>query len=284
MEIMTNKKLTKKDIETLYAAGELPELESLFKENKLSPQFIGLVRRLLLTDLLAKIEALPPEKIQPWLKGERLDRVKLAEAVGFGCIRDSINQSFKKLVADADERLNLAPSLSNFHIGLDNVSRFVIFLTDRLSNGSYNWPITDRNKLYHKRLYMNFLDEKDKISLVTSAPSWFYSNDIIIQRLADIDALIAEGKLKTLSYASECALDEMSDSMTSQKVKNLSAQLNEKKIELANEREAHGKSDKLLRERESELEAVKVELSQYKQREKAIYNQSKGSIKIAGAH
>lgn len=283
---MVDEKVTKKAIETLYSAGKLPELEALFKVNKLSPKLKGMVRGLVLTDLLATIESSLPEHIQTWLdsKGTRLDKTKLAAKIGFGCERASINQSFKTLVVDADERLNLAATLTTRQIGLDNITRFEFFLKERLDTENFQWPVSDRNKLYHKRLYMNFLDDKDNIAQVTSAPGWFYNNDKIKQLLADIDVLIVEGKVKSLSFASECALDEMSDSMTSQKVKNLLAQLNEKKTELAAEREARRKSDKSLRALEAKFESTEAELRQYKKREQAIYNKSKGDIKIAGAH
>ena len=264
------------------------ELIALYDASHISPQNLGKLRRMVLAEILGKIETLPDTEVKSWLvrDGSRLDRAILATAIGFRCERHNINQSFTDLVEAADEKLrkrgfNIKPQ-TNKEIGIDNVTRFLTFLKERLLDTNYNWPVTDRKKLYHKRIWQFFLDTP--IELIDAAPSWFYSREEVKQQFAYINVLIVEDKIKTLSYASECALDEMQDTMTSQQIVKLRQQLNEKKQELATEREERKSLDAKNLKLNAENMRLEGELKQYKLRERATLAQNYDAIKIAGAH
>jgi hypothetical protein len=256
-------------------------LQSQYESGTIGKQGLGQLRRLTLQNILDEILTLKDEDAKGWLdKGHsKLDRTKLAEAVGYETKSVNLRQSFKEIIEVAEEKLSqrkiiVNEAKTNIEVRDENVINFLAFMNERLANPKYEWPINKNNRLFHRRIWSYFLDQK--IEEVKSVPAFFRSTEVK-QLFADIDVKIANNEVNTLSYASEAALDEMLDSMTSAAVSKLSQQLKETKERLASEREEK-------KSLETENHTLKAELERYKARDQSMINSSLSSIKIAGAH
>lgn len=257
-------------------------LQSEYDAGTIGKQALGKLRRLKLQDILNSILALPDSDAACWLnkKKSRIDRAKLAIAVGLRVKPDNLRQSFKSEIEAAEFKLRQLNVIvneprTNKQIGDENVSQFLVFIEERLANNSYEWPVNNKKRLYQKKIWSFFLDHP--IEDIKSAPTFFSRNTTVKEKLADIDVLIADNKVKTICYASETALDEMQDTMTSAAISKLRQQIKEVREQLVGEREERKRL-------ESENHNLKIELEQYKARDKAMQSSSLAELKIAGAH
>ncbi|MGB0835398.1 MAG: hypothetical protein ACPGR2_12830 [Psychrobium sp.] len=257
-------------------------LQSEYDAGTIGKQALGKLRRLKLQDILNSILALPDSDAVSWLdkNKSRIDRSKLAFAVGLRVKPDNLRQSFKAEIEAAEFKLRQLKVIvnepkTNKQIGDENASRFLEFIEERLANNSYEWPINNKKRLYHKKIWSFFLDQP--IEDLKSAPTFFSRNTTVKEKLADIDVSIANKEVKTVCYASETALDEMQETMTSAAISKLRQQIKEVREQLVGEREERKRL-------ESENHALQIELEQYKARDKAMQSSSIVGLKVAGAH
>jgi len=257
-------------------------LQSEYDAGTIGKQALGSLRRFKLQDILNSILALPSSEVVGWLdkKKSRIDRSKLALAVGLRVKPDNLRQSFKSEIEAAEFKLRqlnviISDSKTNKQIGDENVSHFLRFLEERLATSGYEWPINNKKRLYHKRIWSYFLDQS--IEDIKSAPTFFSRNATVKEKLANIDVMIVKNEVKTICYASETALDEMQETMTSAAISKLRQQVKEVREQLVGEREERKRL-------ESENHAIHIELEQYKARDKAMQSPSISGLKIAGAH
>lgn len=259
-------------------------LEDKYMAGTLSRQGQGQLRRLVLQEILNEIIVLPVDEARGWLdkKYSKLDRAKLANAVGYGIRPVNLRQSYKDDIEVSEEKLRNRKVIVNEakttkEIGDENITNFLAFINERLNSATstYEWPVTNNNRVHQRRIWSYFLEQN--YEEVKSAPSFFWSDSEVSGLLASIDLMIAKGEIKTISYASETALDEMKDTMTSAAISKLRQQLKNAKDKLASEREER----KTL---ETKNYALKKELEQYQARDKAMSSSNISAIKIAGAH
>lgn len=259
------------------------QLESQYHAGTIGKLALGKLRRLSLTAVLDDIEKLPDLEIKlAWLdnKLSKIERKKLADAVGFDTKPDTLRQTLKDDVVKCEGRLRdrgliVNQAKTTKQVGDENAANFLAFIDERLDSSTYQWPINNRKRLYHKKLWSFFLDQP--MDEIKSAPKFFSGNNEVREKLASIDMLFADNAVKTLSYAEETALDEMQDTMTSAALSTLRQQLKEVTEKLAAEREAR-------KDLESKNHELKLELKQYKARDLAMTGTTVSSLKIAGAH
>jgi len=257
-------------------------LEIQYGNSTIGKQSLGQLRRLKLQEILNGILVSDDAKIIYWLdkKKSKLDRAKLADAVGLDVKPVNLRQSFKADIEATELKLRqrhfiTSDAKTTKQIADDNAKDFLAFLESRLSNDIYQWPTNNKNRIYHKKIWSFFLDQP--IEDIKSAPTFFSKNITVKEKLADIDVMIANNEVKTTSYASETALDEMQDTMTSAAISKLKQQLKDVREQLASEREERKRF-------ETNNHKLKNEIEQYKKREKSILSSNLASIKIAGAH
>lgn len=257
-------------------------LQAEFDAGVIGKQALGKLRRVKLQDTLNEIIELPNDVAVMFLdkSKSKLDRSKLAKSVGLNIKPVNLRQSFKSEIESAEQILRqrniiINESKTTKQIGDKNAKNFLVFIEDRLSNSIYEWPINNKKRLYHKKMWAFYLDQEMKD--IKSAPIFFYRNLDVKKKLEEVDVLIANNTIKTMCYASETALDEMQDNMTSAAISKLRQQIKEVREQLAGEREER----KRLGE---ENQALKAELEQYKARDKSLESISISGLKIAGAH
>jgi hypothetical protein len=250
------------------------ELITKHKHESLSKQELGQLRRILLTELLDKI-MLDVNNINEWLdkKKTKFDKSKLASAVGYETKPHNIRQSFSELVKGYETSLLEAKVLSgnsqtNSEIRKENLTAFTEFLNIRLNEPDYNWPRNAKGFLYRKGIWGYFLNIAPKE--VTSIPSFFNDDEALEQLLSSIDVKIAKELVKSISYESQSAIDEMSETMTSFALSSLRQKLKAKSQEVV-----------MLRE---DLKNVKLELQQYKYKEKSSLEGGKIAFKAGIIH
>ncbi|WP_091982415.1 hypothetical protein [Pseudoalteromonas denitrificans] len=257
-------------------------MQSEYDAGTIGKQALGKLRRLKLQDILNSILELSGSDAAGWLdkKKSRIDRSKLAIAVGLRVKPDNLRQSFKSDIEAAEFKLRqlnviINDPKTNKQIGDENVSRFLCFINERLANDGYEWPVNNKKRLYHKKIWSFFLDQP--IEDIKSAPTFFSRNATVKEKLIDIDLMIVKNEVKTICYASETALDEMQETMTSAAISKLRQQVKEVREQLVGEREERKRL-------ESENHALQIELEQYKARDKAMQSSSIAGLKVAGAH
>ncbi|GAC32305.1 hypothetical protein [Paraglaciecola polaris] len=243
----------------------------------LSKKELGQLRRILLTELLDKILADGNEDkyIGEWLdkKKTKIDKAKVAKAVGYDTKPDSIRQSFSELVKGYESKLLKAGILSgdsktNAQIRKENLTAFTEFLNIRLNEPDYHWPRNVKGYLYRKGIWGYFLDIPPKE--VTSMPSFFHNDESLERLLSGIDVKIAKELVKSINYESQSVIDEMSDTMTSHALSSLRQKLKAKTQEVV-----------MLRE---ELKTVQLELLQYRYKEKSRLKSGKNAFKAGIIH
>ncbi|MCP4587850.1 hypothetical protein [Pseudoalteromonas sp.] len=261
--------------------ANIDDLKEKYVTDKVSKPELGAIRRHELSKLLGQIQSLTEDELICWLdkKRTKLNIKKIASAIGYKTEAANIRQSFKSMIVDSEEFLRKKGVLSQSKdTNKNNVAsqpEFMEFLNSRLSNKSYEWPVNNRNRLFHRVIWAFYLDQP--IDEVSKAPQFFYTDNNVKKMLAKIDGLITNEEVKTLSYATEAALDEMHDNMTSAKISRLQNQiktLQEKLISIQEE------NRELIKERDE----LKTELNQNKIKEDSLKSGDISLIKIAGAH
>ena len=253
--------------------NDIPELIRKYDNEGLGKQELGKLRRLLLEDLLNNIVN-DLDNIKQWLdkKETKFDTSKLASAIGYDTKPHNIRQSFKGLVKQYEgnlpEGVLKGSAKTNTEIRNENIAEFAAFLTKRLGEPDYEWPKNLKGFLYRKGIWAYFLDVSP--DEVKSLPSFFNNDSSIEDLLSSIDIKIAKGEVKTLNYERESALDEMSETMGSYALSSLRQKLKAKTEEVI-----------MLRE---ELESTKLELEQFKQKERARLSPGKNAFKLGGIH
>ncbi|MDC3189519.1 hypothetical protein NQU96_07190 [Pseudoalteromonas elyakovii] len=244
-------------------------------DNQLGKRELGQLRRILLTEVLDNIISNDCLNADKWLdkKKSRLDKNKLASAVGYGITPDNIRQSFVKQVKEAEEVLRVAGKITtkpktNSQIHNENLEAFTSFLKERLDEDGYYWPKNAKGFLYRKAIWAYFLDIPPEE--VKYLPSFINSDAELAEMLSNIDILISEDQVKSIDYKRESALDEMEDTMTNRALSAMRLKLKEKSEEVV-----------LLRE---ELKETKQELAELKQQQKSLLSQGLTAFKQGSAH
>jgi hypothetical protein len=214
------------------------QLIEKFEADKISKAQLGQLRRIVLEELLGKIKEMDYHEATEWLdtKRTKLLRPKLAEEVGYKTVVDTLRQTLKPIIMAAESYLKdngiiTGEAKSNTEIKDDNETGVIDFLNKRLGDKIYEWPTNNRNKVYHRVLWAFYIDTP--VAEVNAAPTFFSRNKVVRDKMADIDVLIAQGKVKTLNYEKLSALDDMENNMTSAAISKLSQQLNQTKAKLA---------------------------------------------------
>jgi hypothetical protein len=258
------------------------QLTDKFDDDSISKQELGKLRRMLLENILSNIESSSNEDVKQYLdkKHSKIDRAKLANLIGYKTKPVNLRQSFKTEIEEAEKLLKergviATEAKNNSQVHDDNVSRFLTFIQVRLvkAEPAYHWPVNNKGRLFHRVIWAFFLNQSP--NEIKSAPSLFYRNNDVKRALADIDIKLAnEEILKTLDYASESALDEMNDNMTSAALTKYRQQIKKANEILASEREERRKLEKKIWELEDELNI-------YKQNKKKLSNlESKSDVKL----
>lgn len=257
------------------------ELVEKFDNNCISKQELGKLRRMLLERILSDIALGSDEAAKQFLdkKRSKLDRAKLALMIGYKTKPVNLRQSFKTDIEQAEKGLKardviVAEAKSNAKIHDDNVTEFLAFIEDRLAmTPLYHWPVNNKGRLYHRRIWACYLNQS--LDEIKSAPTFFYKDDDVKATLADIDAKLAnEDILKTLDYASDAALDEMNDNMTSAALSKYRQQIKE-----ANETLAAVREEK--RQMQITIWKLEQELNLFKLKQKRLKNlDGKADIKL----
>lgn len=240
--------MTKEELINKHAASGLSKMET------------GKLRRMLLTELLDNLVS-PPTNVHDWLdkKKSKLDKAKLARAIGYNTQTHNLRQSFSDLIGEyesilKDKGIIIDVAKTNIEIRDETLTAFVVFLNERLDDPDYHWPRNLKGFLYRKGIWAYFLDIPP--SEVKSLPSFFHNEQAVVDLLASVDVKISIEEVKSLDYEREAALDEMADTMNSRALSTMRQKLKEKTEEVI-----------MLKE---ELESVKQELEQYKQRQKSM--------------
>lgn len=101
-------------------------------------------------------------------------------------------------------------------------------------------------------------------------PGSAMSKPEVKELLAEIDVKIVNGKLKTLNYSNDSALDEMSDTMESKAISRIRKELKECR-------------DALVEKREVRL-SLEKEVAQYNQRQKGLFGATSDAIESGSIH
>lgn len=267
------------------------ELITLYQNGKLKGQRLGQLRRIILEEVLANILTHSDEEVLVWLdeKHSRINRAKLAEAIGYGTqvvnLRQSFNDEIKATEQVLIERKVIKHSAkTNKEQRDENTTGFLSFIEERLNNPDYNWPVNLKGRLYQRVIYAMYLDQS--VDEVARAPAFFFEDASVKAKLAEIDVALANGELKKrLDYASESALDERQNTMTSAALSTMRQQLKEVKEALAVEREERRKLEKYNAELLEQNKQLQVQVKNYVNRDEALLGANlPESIKPAGVH
>jgi hypothetical protein len=238
------------------------------QNNTIGKQQLGHLRRMVLTDLLKSLEA-NPALAQSFLKinGNKLDRAKLADKVGFGLKAVNISQSFKELIEETEASLKANEVIktdSDAVLRQKSIDCLKEWLNERIMNPAYQWPVNNKNKIYRRVLWAFYLDT-DPVEITNIGA---IMNDKDIQTiLADLDVKVVRQEVKKLDYAATSALEEMSDTMQSKAISKLTAETKElkEKLTIVNE----------------EVRALRNQLKVYEARDESLIN---ADIKGGGIH
>lgn len=247
---------------------ELNSLIAAYENDTIGKQQLGTLRRLLLTDLLDSIKS-DPKLAKSFLSnnGNKLDRKKLANAVGYGLKTVNISQSFKDLVDETESSLkanDIISTKTDETIRQESVEDFKTWLNERIADHDFQWPVNNKNAVYRRVLWAFYLNADP--SEITKAGSIMNDSDIR-NALAEMDVRIVRGEVETADYAAASALEEMSDTMQSKAIGKLSAEVKELKEKLANANE--------------EIRNLKLDLKVYETRDQSLL---KGNIKGGSIH
>lgn len=266
-------------------------LIALYLDNKLKGQRLGQLRRLILEDILSDIQSSTDDEARQWLDGKqsKIDRAKLATAVGYGTqvvnLRQSFNAEIKKAEAELKQRNVInTKAKTNKQIRDDNAEGFLLFLEERLQNSDYNWPVNLKGRLYQRVIYAMYLDQN--VDEIVRAPAFFFEDARVKAALSNIDVALANDDLKKrLDYASESALDERQNTMTSSALSTMRQQLKGVKEALAVEREERRKLEKHNAELVAKNTKLEKQINQYTNRDEALISVNQPHhIKLAGVH
>lgn len=267
------------------------ELITLYQNGKLKGQRLGQLRRIILEEVLANILAHSDEEVLVWLdeKQSRINRAKLAEAVGYATQVVNLRQSFNDKIKATEQVLIKRKVIkhsakTNKEQRDKNTIGFLAFIEERLNNPDYNWPVNLKGRLYQRVIYALYLDQS--LDEVVRAPAFFFEDAAVKAKLAEIDVALANGELKKrLDYASESALDERQNTMTSAALSTMRQQLKEVKEALAIEREERRKLEKYNAELLEQNKHLEAQVKNYVNRDEALLGaNSSESIKLAGVH
>jgi len=241
------------------------ELVEKFDNNSISKQELGKLRRMILEPILANISSCSDEDAAKYLDGKksRLDKGKLAKLIGYKTEPVNLRQSFREEIRTLEEALEergviVNKAKSNQQVHDENITGFLKFIHDRLNmeKPAYYWPVNNKGRLYQKVIWAYYLNQ-DPVE-IKSGPSFFSSDRDVKAVIAGIDTKLANDEiLKTIDYASESALEEMKDNMTSASISKYRQQIKKAYEALATEREEKRKMQEQVWKLEEELHLFK---------------------------
>jgi hypothetical protein len=251
------------------------ELVQQYKADIISRQSLGMLRRMVIQEVFKNLTEQPTmEVIASILNKNRtkVDLHKLAEKVGYEIETDNIRQSFMDEVRKFQNDLRARGYItedekSRTQESKENTKALIDFIVLRLAETDYEWPTNLSGTLYRRAFYAFFIDTQlEEVKYVGSV----MSKPEVKELLAEIDVKIVNRELKTLSFASDSALDEMSNTIESKAISRLRKELKDCRDELVIEREAKFSLEK--------------EVKQYKQRQKGLLGDTSSAIKYGSIY
>ena len=234
-------------------------LAKKFEQGYISKQELGQLRRLALESILNEFEITPNSAVKVLnTKRTKIDLKKLSTLIGYDIRPVNIRQSFKDMIISAEIALKTASIITTEkdtnEKRRETAQNFIAFIKTRLDEPTYEWPTNLKGNLYRKAIWAYFLDTP--LEEVEYTSPLLTKNTQIAKMLADIDVKIANNEVKKISFSSDSALDEMSETMKSRAISKLRQQLKEMQEKVTEEREARLKVEK--------------ELEQFKQAKKRL--------------
>jgi hypothetical protein len=247
----------------------------LIKQSEMNPSpsklELGRARRQNLGVILDKILINKDSYAQRFLNKKGLDKKALCEAIGLDIKPVNLRQSFKEEVDCVEKRLiecGLIIIEDKPQSETENGKIFTGWLNENLSDATFLWPVGHNQLLYRKALWALFTEQN--IEELGRTPTLFSRNKAVKDKLKVIDLKLANKELKTSSFASESALEEMQDSMTNTKIASLSQKVKALTEQLASERQ--------------EKERIAIELNKLKLINETLLTGTPSSVKLAGVH
>lgn len=218
--------------------------------------------------VIPNIKLLSAEEIAAyWMRGQGLNRARLAEAIGHGCETKTFRQhrrlkeALERLEADLrsdgklrDDSSNKA-KVTNQERGKENEGTLIAFIDSKIESQDL-WPVDHHGRLYRKALWAEMSGQQ--LAEVDRIPSWFSARPGCKTALDHIDAMMVRGELSTVDMSSDSAMDEVTNDMTNLLVHKLQGEIKCLQQTLEAERE-----EKLFWKRKAD---------QYKYREKQLMN------------
>lgn len=197
--------------------------------------------------------------------GGKLSRKSIAEAVGLGCVPDTLrqNNAMKTLIKNADKQIQdrcILPTKiqdttakTKESIGKENEERFLSWLTSIGTNDNPA-PANHNNRLYRKALWAMYSEQE--LVDVKRTPTWFTSRDNVKSALDELDVKVVQGDVSTLDLSADSITDDMEGSMTSSLVRRLQGEIKDLKEKLHAEKEA--RKDAELKSKQNKMLAGQV--------------------------
>jgi uncharacterized protein YwgA len=235
------------------------QLIEAYKNNNISKQELGKLRRMELIDLLKSLES-DTSLAEMYLHKNRNKLVpkRLAEKIGYGMQAVNISQSFRQLVNDTEavlREMNVILADTDTFLHKQSISEFKKWLKERLARPNYMWPTNNRNQVYRRVLWAFYLDTDP---LEITKPGTLMNDSSIRLMLAQLDVKITKKEVNTLNYSATSALEEMSDTMQSKAISKLTAENKTLKEKLTMAREDIRELEQKLKVYEARDEALGI--------------------------
>ncbi|SFD10134.1 hypothetical protein [Pseudoalteromonas denitrificans] len=251
------------------------QLIEQYNDGSIGKTALGQLRRMMLNAVLSDISRLPDNEVIKYLnkKRSKIELKSIADKVGYGIEPVNIRQTFKAEISGFTQELIKRGLLkvgekSSVERNSETVTALKEFITKRLQNEKYEWPVNLKGLLYRKALWAYFLDTPvDEVKYVSPL---FSRDDEVRELLEVIDIKIVNGEVKTISYVADSALDEMQDTMTSRALSTLRQEM----IKTQN---------KLMASKE-ENRQLKREIKQYEEEKKRMLTNNKSAFKAGSIH
>ena len=187
------------------------------------------------TEVMPMIKGLSAEEIRAkWMRGDGLNKAKLAKAVGWGCKTQTFRQGgrlevlFKDLEKGLQDAKKLMPNggkqpkTTTQQTGMENEEALKTFIENKLQ-AKTPWPMDHNGTLYRKAVFAEMSGQQ--IDEVTRPPTWFSSRSDCKEALDDIDAKVIRDELPTVDMGAYSAMDQVTDDMTNPLIRKLQSEI-----------------------------------------------------------
>lgn len=187
------------------------------------------------TKVMPMVKNLSAEEIRAeWMRGNSLNKAKLAQAVGWGCKTQTFRQSdrleelFNVLVKDLKDAKKLEAKggkqrkTTTQQMGKENEKALKTFIRNKLK-AKTPWPIDHNGTLYRKAVFAEMSEQQ--IDEVTRAPTWFSSRSDCKEALDEIDTKVIRCELPTVDMGAYSAMDQVTEDMTNSLTRKLHSEI-----------------------------------------------------------